>query len=328
MRRLGTLLAATVPLVFLGEWGVRSANLERLSYTNPALYEPDETLGYRMRPNARVFSHGAWFKTNAAGLRGPHWEEAHEAGRGCVLFLGHSIVAGFGVTADQSIPGVFTRTNSRDLVGINAGHCAYRYWQELPLAMELLPEVRPVATVVMFTANEFEPQYDPFTPTNIDGMGPGVGTLPIPGKGWLRRHSALYSYLRKRWNRLMIVMGQREVPVHFEYASIRGWDAESREHYRRYERQLWQLKNESRAPLILTAFPMGQSRESYMRLEAIAQRVGAHWVHFEDLFESEADYRRRGALSWSEHPDARTQRRMGERLTAAVEDALAQHEPQ
>ena len=273
-----------------------------------------------------MFSHGAWFETNSAGLRGPHWQEAHAEGRGCVLFVGHSIVAGFGVAADQTIPAVFTRTNSRGLVGINAGHCAYRYWQELPLARRLVPEVRPVATVVMFTANDFEPQYDPFSPVNIDGAGRGAGALPLPCKRWLRRNSALYSYLRKRWNRLMVVLGERELPTHFTYENIKGRDRESREHFRRYEQQLWLLKNESRAPLILTAFPMGQSRESYMQLEALAERVGAKWVPLRDLFEGELDYRRRGALAWSEHPHAGTQQVMARRLTAAVEDVLAAQE--
>ena len=54
-------------------------------------------------------------------------------------------------------------------VGINLGHSGYRYWQEFPPAMRHLDEIRPAAIVVMFTGNDFEPQYDPFASTNIDG---------------------------------------------------------------------------------------------------------------------------------------------------------------
>lgn len=320
-RRLAVCALALVVLVPVAEWGLRATNLERLSHTNPALYEPHPTLGYRMRPDVRVHSHGAWFETNAAGLRGPHWEGVHAAGRECVFFLGHSIVGGFGVTAGQTIPGVFTAENDRDLVGINLGHCGYRYGQELPLALELVPEARPVAAVVMFTGNEFEPPYDPFAPSNVDGDG---GSVPLPGKTWLRRNSALYGFLRKRWNRLMVVLGRRERVRHLEYTRLRGQDEESRAHYARYEAWLARLKAAIDGPLVLTAFPLGLPAEAHERLRAMAGRVGARWVGFEDLWEDVVDYRRRGALPWSEHPDAEAHRTMALRLTAALEEELGE----
>lgn len=322
-KKLLILGIAAVVLALVSEWGLRVSNLERLSYMNPALYDPHETLGYRMKPDVRVYSHGAWFETNRAGFRGPHWNDSHDLGKECVMFLGHSIASGFGVTADEALPGVFTELNSAGLVGINVGHCGYRYWQEFPLAHEILEDVRPVATVVMFTGNDFEPQYYPFTSTNIRGAGADSGALPIPGKRWLRRHSVLYAYLRKRWNRLMVSVGRRESPPLFEYASLRGQDDESRAHFASYEEHLQRLKDTSGVPMVLTAFPMGQSPESYALLAAMAERVGARWIDFSDLWENVNDYRRNGALAWSEHPSAKTHRIMGERVTAVVEELIA-----
>ena len=75
--------------------------------------------------------------------------------------------------------------------------------------------------------------------------------------------------------------------------------------------------------LVLTAFPMGQLPESYERLRGIAERVGARWIEFSDLWEDITAYRRDGALSWSEHPSADTHRIFAERITGVVEELLS-----
>lgn len=75
--------------------------------------------------------------------------------------------------------------------------------------------------------------------------------------------------------------------------------------------------------MVLTAFPLGQVPESYARLRGIAERVGARWIDFSDLWEDEASYRRDGALAWSEHPNADSHRIFGERITRVVEELLA-----
>lgn len=318
-RKLFLIGVAAVAGALLAEWGLRASNLERLSYTNPALYEPDAELGYRMKPNVRVYSHGAWYETNRAGLRGPHWDDVHAAGKDTVVFIGHSIGGGFGVTAEEAFPGVFTELSSLDLVAINMGHSGYRYWQEFPLTQQYLGQIDPAATVVMFTGNEFEPQYDPFTPTNIDGDG---GEVPIPGKRWLRRNSALYSYLRKGWTRLQVAVGRRAGVRVLEYDRLKGETEESREHYAAYEEHLRRLKDDSGVPMVFTAFPMGQSAQSYAVLRGIAERVGARWVDLSDLWKDVQEYRREGALAWSEHPNAATHRIIGERVTTAVEELL------
>lgn len=315
-------LAGGVLLLF-GEWALRKFNIERLSYTNPALYEVDRELGYRMRPNVRVYSHGTWYETNAAGLRGPHWDDVHADGKRCVLFLGHSIAGGFGVTAEEAYPGLFTQLNSLDLVGINLGHSGYRYWQEFALGMRHLDEIQPAATVVMFTGNDFDPQYDPFASEKTGGDGAAAHSSAIPGKDWLRRHSAVYSYLRKRWTRLLVVLGARQTPHWAGYVRLEDTTPESRAHYAEYERRLLELERASGVPMVLTAFPMGQTPESYERLRAIAERVGARWIDFSDLWDDASTYLRSGALAWSEHPSAETHRVFAERITEVVEGLLS-----
>lgn len=322
-RKLLIIGLAGVVLLLVGEWALKRFNIERLSFTNPLLYEVDEELGYRMRSNVRVYSHGAWYETNAAGLRGPHWDEVHGQGKHCVLFIGHSIGGGFGVTAEEAFPGLFSELNSLDLVGINLGISSYRYWQEFALAMRFVDEIQPSATVVMFTGNDFDPQYDPFASTGSDGDGAVGGASVIPGQAWLRRNSAMYNYLRKGWNRLLVAVGVREIPPWTGYQRLEGTDDESRAHYAEYERQLLELKQASGVPMVLTAFPLGQVPESYERMRGIAERVGARWIDFSNLWEDEAAYRRNGALAWSGHPNADSHRIFGERITRVVEELLA-----
>lgn len=319
-RKLAAMAVFGVVALLLGEWAVRALNIERLSFTNPDLYVPDEELGYRMKPDARVYSHGCWIETNEDGFRGPHWDDVHAAGKDAVMFIGHSIAIGFGVTAEESFPGRFEDLTTLELAGVNLGHCRYSYWQEFALAHEYLDEIRPAATVVMFTGNEFEPTYDPFAASNIDGAGEDSGSVPIPGKRWLRRNSALYHYLRKSWSKLLVATGRREVPE-FLYARMSG-DEESRAHFASYEEALRELKDASGVPMVLTAFPMGQTPESYALLQEIADRVGARWVDLSHLWEDIADYRRRGALAWSEHPSADTHRIMAEIITPVVDELV------
>lgn len=319
-RKLAVMAVFGVVALILGEWVVRAFNIERLSFTNPALYVRDAELGYRMKPDVRVYSHGCWIETNRDGFRGAHWDDVHAAGKETVMFIGHSIAIGFGVTAEESYPGRFEGLTHLELAGVNMGHCRYGHWQEFALAQQYLDEIRPAATVVMFTGNDFEDTYDPFAAANIDGAGEDAGRIPIPGKKWLRRNSALYHYLRKSWSKLLVATGRREVPEHL-YPRLNG-DAQSREHFAAYEQGLRELKEASGVPMILTAFPMGQTPESYALLQEIAARVGARWVDLSDLWEDVADYRKRGALAWSEHPNAETHRIIAERLAPIIDELV------
>ena len=320
-RRLAVLAAGAVVLVLALEWGLKAFNVERLSHVNPDLYEADAELRFRQKANVRVYSHGCWWETNEHGIRGDSWTDAHATGRDCVVFFGHSIAGGFGVKAEEAFPGLFTELNTLGLVGINMGTCGYKYWQELPFAERFLDDVRPVASVVMFTSNDFEEPMDPFTPS-VDGIEESRGQIPFPGKPWLRRNSALYNYARKRWSRLLVALGLRTVPPSLDYAMLEGESEESRAAFDDYEEYLLRYAEASGAPLILTAFPMGQCEYSYGRIRDLAERLGAPYVDLSDLWTSELDYMRRGSLGWGTHPSAATHRVLAERFTAAVETLL------
>lgn len=322
-RKLAVLAVSAVVLVLGAEWGLRYFNIERLSHTNPELYvpDPDPVLRFRMKPNVRVYSHGCWWETNEDGLRGQHWDDAHAAGKECVLFFGHSIAGGFGVKNEEAFPALFTELNGRNLAGINMGISGYKYHQEIPLALSFRDEIRPVASVVMFTGNDFEEPMKPFE-VAVDGKGDAAGQLPLPGKRWLRRHSVVYNYLRKSWSRLLVVLGVRTIPPTIDYALLHGDSEESLARFADFEEHVVRLQEETGGALVLTAFPMGQCEYSYGRIRALAERLGAVYVDLSDLWTDEADYMRRGSLGWGTHPSAATHRILAERFTPAVLEAL------
>lgn len=319
-RKLALIAGALVALCVGAEALLRALDVERFTHTNPDLYRVDDALSYRMRPNVRVYSHACWVETNRAGLRGPHWDEIRANGKEPVLFIGHSIAFGFGVEEHESYPRQFDVLTELPLASVNLGHCRYGYWQEFGLAHDVLESVRPAALCVMFTGNDFEDTYNPFAAENIDGAGADSGRVPLPGKRWLRRHSILYRFLRKSWSRALVAAGVREVPRYL-FPRLSG-DAASLAYFRDYETQLSALVDRAGVPVVLTAFPMAQTDASYEQLRGIAARTGARWVDLSDIWKSPADYMRRGAPRWSEHPSAPAHRILAERLTPAIDAAV------
>jgi len=319
-RKLAYSALAALLALPTGEAALRIFDIERLPYTNPALYQQDEELTYVMRPDVRVYSHGTWVETNRHGLRGADWDEAHAAGKRCVMFLGHSIAFGFGLAAEQSFVHQFSELNDRGLVGINLGHCGYRYHQEFGIANRLVDEIRPVATVVLFTGNDFDDVYDVFSPA-VHGEEQ-AGALHIPGKQWLRRNSVLYAFLRKRYNALLVSLGIRHEPA-WGHRILRGDTQENLSHYAAYEANLRALMQRTGAPVVLAAFPNGIPQAALERVRSIAQDAGAHWLDFSGLWLDEHDYLRNNALRWDTHPNASTHRTMAKMITEAVSHVLA-----
>ena len=297
----------------VAEWGLRFFNIERLPGTNPDLYQLDPELVYVMRPNVRVYSHGCWVETNEHGLRGRDFEDVHAAGDGCVIFFGHSIAFGFGVKPEQAYPDLLSEFTDLPVQGINLGTCGYRYFQEFALAERLAPEIRPVASVVMFTGNNFNDVTDVFNAP--------VHETDWPGQSWLRKHSALYRYLRRSKDKLLVLSGLKEEQA-WGHRLIQGDTEVNLEHWQEYERQLVRLMEVTGTPVILCCFPNGVPEHSYRRVEQMAERIGAHWVDLSVLWEDVPDYLARFSLGWDSHPSAGCHRILAEVFAEAVEEVL------
>ncbi|MEM7519326.1 MAG: SGNH/GDSL hydrolase family protein, partial [Planctomycetota bacterium] len=271
-------------------------------------------------PDVDLVSHGTRVVTNAHGLRGPTWEEVRDSGSECVLFLGHSIAFGFGVTSEEAYPARFAEYEKRGRIGINLGHCGYRFDQEFALAHRHLQEIRPRALVVMFTPNDLAERYDIFAERFGDEEG---GRFERP-KRWLRRHSVLYAYLRKSWTRAKIALGREEPYAAPPEENLDAQSEESLQRFDEYEEALRELQEAADCPLVLSVFPLRVSEACIVRLRRMATRLGAEWAGFEEVWESDEVYAREASLGWDTHPSAATHDFFARELAAAVERALSE----
>jgi len=169
-----------------------------------------------MVPNEDHFTYLHRVRVNSHGLRGREIGPKRP-GVVRVLALGDSLTYGQGVADDETLPAQLESfLNARDPRGrtwevVNAGHRAYDMRQELALAHELAPELRPDHVVVFWFRDDLAPR-------DIEGNFERIRALPVPVafdtgtriEGWerlrwqlrqLARRSALLMYAHDAWNR-------------------------------------------------------------------------------------------------------------------------------
>jgi hypothetical protein len=117
----------------------------------------------RHPPNASMTFRGFSIRTNALGLRGGELAEPKPPGETRVLFLGDSVVLGWGAEeADLFVTRAEQEMNERAPAGrryrcVNAGHNQYDTVQEAALLDELGERIAPDAVLLVYVANDVEP---------------------------------------------------------------------------------------------------------------------------------------------------------------------------
>jgi len=153
--------------------------------------QPDPLLGWTFVPSrsavAREAGHAVSYSFDAAGERVPAPGAKLDVARPTIIFTGESIIAGFGLAWDQTIP---ARTGA--LLGLQSANLAMSDYSNdqsyLRLAAELPRFHKPVAVVTLFMPSLF----DRNLLGNRPRLGPGLVWQP-PQQPW--RLAALLHWL-------------------------------------------------------------------------------------------------------------------------------------
>lgn len=124
-----------------------------------SLFIPDETLGWRLRPNAEEDYAGVRYKISPKGLRSPHSEYAKSANTKRILQLGDSSTIGYGVEYEGTSAHMLERMFEASPAGfsvevINAGCEGYSQWQEYELLKSEGIKYGPDLITVGFVPND------------------------------------------------------------------------------------------------------------------------------------------------------------------------------
>ncbi len=159
----------------------------------------DPELGWRLNPGWSGRFHGVNVSVTDAGLRDPRSRADLARLSEPILFIGDSVVMGYGVREEDSLPRRLETRVGRPV--INAGVIGYGSLQEARLARRLLPTVRPRIILLGICLNDIAPnrQYR----LRIAPKGRAARFAEV-----LREHSALFHAMKKRIHAIAKKLGQ------------------------------------------------------------------------------------------------------------------------
>ncbi len=118
-----------------------------------SLLAPHAVRGWCLKPGVGGRESGRLLRTNSHGLRGPELATPKPPGESRILFLGDSIVFGFGLEEAEGIvpqtqQAIHRQPDGQDTICINAGVSGYGTWQERSYLEEEGLELEPSAVVL------------------------------------------------------------------------------------------------------------------------------------------------------------------------------------
>jgi lysophospholipase L1-like esterase len=195
---------ALLVLVALFPLWIVETSLGALVPIRGQIFEPDEELGWRLRPNSR----GIWGRTmievNGKGLRGPEVDYAKPPGTSRILFLGDSVTFGFFVEEADTFPRAVQRSLERSdrmaVEIVNTGVGGYSPWQQKLYLEREGYRYEPDLVIVSFVLNDVT---EKFRFARFGGQASdqrGSAQLMLTRKPRLRDRIAISRYLAQyRW---------------------------------------------------------------------------------------------------------------------------------
>jgi len=176
---------------------------------------PDEELSHVNKPLADVDVRGADFRyrvrINAMGFRGKKLRSSADVR---ILLIGDSCTFGSGVDDDETfafhLQRLLNEAGNERVEVINAGVYGYGALQAKGLALRVWDAIKPDIVVFTHCGNDFADDL-----RHLDGRYTQLRNS-IPGRRFLREHSALYNTLKPKVLSLLSAMGIYNMRLRFE----------------------------------------------------------------------------------------------------------------
>ena len=184
-------------------------------YRGQAFSRPDPELSWVNKPLADVEVRGRDYSylvhVNSLGFRGA---ELRASAGSRILLLGDSYTFGQGVDNNETFPAhlqsLFTSAGRKDVEVVNGGVYGYGARQASGLAHREWDEVKPSVVIFTHCGNDFADDLR-FSQGNYKRI-----RNVVPGRQFLREHSALYHFLARKVVTLFSKLGIHNRNIRFE----------------------------------------------------------------------------------------------------------------
>lgn len=343
-----TLLAGSVLLVLVaGEVATRALFPAPLPWLYPQLrYRPDPRLIFTMVPGQHSFSANVPVRINERGFRGRIFPYSRQPGIPRLLFLGDSIIFGYGLPEEQVTSSLVARlldVGEVEVESINAGVPAYNTGQETALLEAEGLRYSPDWVILGFCWNDLSAKSG--VSVGKDGNLIAAGGHEISGWGRVLKTStgyALRNLLKKSRllysiSTVLLTRGnsrssERATGMRSDILSgtttpriAQGWEEVARS-----LRRLQELSHTHHFRILVVAYPMLASLEeshpmsSYpSRLAAMCERDGLPFLDLEPVFREH--YRGRESLFLPydpDHPNAKGHALAAEAVTGHLKSLM------
>lgn len=154
------LLTIAVPITFL-----ELALKPFASSEATTIFTRDESLGWRLQPNAEGTWGGVPVKINGKGLRGPELPYEKPVDTSRILYLGDSVTFGFLIADDQAtfphqVGQILEARLSQPIETVNAGVGGYSPWQEYRYFAAEGLNYQPDLVIVSFVLNDVTEKFE------------------------------------------------------------------------------------------------------------------------------------------------------------------------
>lgn len=147
---------------------------------------------------------GILHRTDSLGLRGAERSLGRSPGRVRVAVVGDSVVWGYGIPEDDTIPALLERLAEKQGVGLDAwnlGVQAYNTYNERAKYARLAPLLRPDVTIVVVLFNDLQPEAQHFRITSMRTLSDARLRPPYPDE-WrpiLEKSALFHAAIRIYW---------------------------------------------------------------------------------------------------------------------------------
>lgn len=318
-------LAVTAAMIALLEWGLRISGIQRMEPRRPHLHEPSPIPGvhYGFVPNLQRERGYNWerISTNSLGFRGPEPDPAKPD----IVIVGDSFAFGFGLN-DHETQDAHLRKAFPEFDVVNMGVNGYNIEQQARAFMARPKAIDPALLIVEFVFNDMKPasiltdearrqvyaldgylERGETADRKLEEAITKPGTVDIPFKLWLTKHSALFNFVEKRTKWLPF--------RHHEDTSDKETITDQDLAFYR----TWFTKLTAAAPGAKKLFVIwpepAQHLPSRAALRAMAEGQGYVVLDLYDTFGM-----RYPALTWDWHPNAEAQRVATERIMEVIRE--------